>query len=183
VALSAPFALLLEDDAPAGSGPRLSDRFADLRSASAARPSPNAASQVNPRADAASPVTPEFVDDAEAAGLQFVFDNGRTAQRRLPETMSGGVGLLDFDGDGWLDVYCVQGGALDAGWDGSGRPEPAPGDRLFRNRGNGCFEDVTKASGIAAIAWGRGYGLGVAVGDYDNDGDPDLFVSRLQTYA
>ena len=60
--------------------------------------------------------------------------------------------------------------------------EPAAGDRLFRNRGDGTFEDVTEAAGIAAIAERR-YGQGVAVGDYDNDGHPDLFVTRCTTYA
>ena len=58
--------------------------------------------------------SPDFVDDAEKAGLRFVFDNGKTPQHLLPETMSGGLGLIDFDGDGWYDVYCVQGGPLHA---------------------------------------------------------------------
>ena len=67
-----------------------------------------------------------------------------------------------------------------------GRPRATatnPGDRLFRNRGDGTFQDVTEASGIAGIAWGQGYGQGVTVGDYDNDGHPDLFVTRLLTYS
>jgi tetratricopeptide (TPR) repeat protein len=123
-----------------------------------------------------TPTRPDFEDVAEASGLRFTFDSGATELRELPETMSGGVGLLDYDGDGWLDVYCVQGGPI----------HPAPGrsnggDQLFRNRGDGTFEDVTEAAGLAGLP--RGYGLGVAVGDYDNDGDPDLFVSRLDTYA
>jgi Flp pilus assembly protein TadD len=127
--------------------------------------------------------TPIFSDDSERAGLRFVFDNGQTVRHLLPETMSGGLGLLDYDGDGWLDVYCVQGGALiDRVTPGEGQ-SPAPGDRLFRNRGDGTFEDATERSKIAAIAWGKGYGMGVAVGDYDNDGDPDLFVTRLGAYA
>ena len=98
----------------------------------------------------------------------------------MPETASGGLGLLDFDGDGWLDVYCVQGGPV-LEQPGDGKTTAAtPGDRLFRNRGDGTFEDVSESSKIAAIAWGQGYGLGVTVGDYDNDGHPDLFVTRLR---
>jgi hypothetical protein len=90
--------------------------------------------------------------------------------------MSGGVGLLDYDGDGRLDVYCVQGGPV--------VPQPGrpyAGDRLFRNRGDGTFEDVSERAGIAAMR--RGYGHGVAVGDVDNDGHPDVFVTRLGSYA
>jgi hypothetical protein len=119
---------------------------------------------------------PAFSDDAEAVGLRFRFDNGATPSRQLPETMSGGVGLLDYDGDGWLDVYLVQGGPFP--------PDPRAhrgGDRLFRNRGDGRFEDATSASGIASLE--QGYGHGVAVGDYDNDGHPDLFVTRWRAYA
>ena len=129
-------------------------------------------------ASASAPVAtpPRFTDDAARAGLLFVFDHGPTPDHLLPETMSGGVGLLDYDGDGWLDVYCVQGGPL--------VPQPgrtSSGDRLFRNRGDGTFEDVSERSGIAAMP--RGYGHGVAVGDIDNDGRPDLFVTRFGSYA
>ena len=122
------------------------------------------------------PIVPTFIDEAQVRGLAFTFDNGRTAQCQLPETMSGGVGLLDFDGDGWLDVYAIQGGKF---------PPPAGhssfDDRLFRNRGHGRFVDVTDASGLAKLP--GGYGHGVAVGDYDNDGRPDLFVTRWRSYA
>src|SRR5205085_8248609 len=112
------------------------------------------------RPSARRPTAPAFQDDAEACGLRFAFVNGATPSRQIPETMSGGVGLLDYDGDGWLDVYCVQGGPFP--------PDPKvrrTGDRLFRNRGDGTFEDASAASGIANLA--QGYGHGVAVGDYD----------------
>ena len=95
----------------------------------------------------------------------------------MPETMCGGVGLLDFDGDGWLDVYCVQGG----------RFPPDPGCRSPRAIGSSATGATARSrtsptqSGIAAMP--RGYGHGVAVGDYDNDGHPDLFVTRWRSYA
>jgi tetratricopeptide (TPR) repeat protein len=122
-------------------------------------------------------VIPEFTDDAESAGLHFSFDNGASPLHHMPETTAGGVGLLDFDGDGWLDVYLTQAGPFP--------PDlvmpKTTGDRLFRNLGDGRFEDVTVSSGLASLA--RGYGHGVTVGDYDNDGHPDLFITRWRRYA
>src|SRR5262249_228051 len=134
------------------------------------------------RETAPHPPPATFRDDAEAVGLKFLFDNGKTPQFLLPETMSGGVGLIDFDGDGWLDIYCLQGGPLATG---GGRSEAVGGltDQLFRNRGDGTFEDVTEETGLRGLLHGRGYGLGVTVGDYDNDGRPDLFLTRLTTYV
>src|SRR5262249_17810789 len=96
--------------------------------------------------------------------------------RQLPETMSGGVGLLDYDGDGWLDVYLVQGGPFPP----NDPPKPA-GDRLVPNRGGGAFEDATAPPGLADLR--RGHGPGGAVGDPDNDGRPDLFITRWCGYA
>ncbi len=120
--------------------------------------------------------TPWFEDGARAAGLEFVLDNGLSPDHQLPEMSCGGVGLLDFDGDGRLDVYCVQGGRFPPD-----RADPSSGDRLFRNRGDGTFEDASERTGIAAMP--RGYGHGIAVGDYDGDGRPDLFVTRWRSYA
>lgn len=130
---------------------------------------------------------PFFTDRAEASGLCFSFDNGRSPMWLLSESLSGGVGLIDFDGDGWLDIYCVQGGSIA---DSSLVPpaparlpgELAPGDRLFRNQRNGTFRDVTRQAGIDRITRGKGYGMGVTVGDYDNDGHPDLYITRLRRY-
>jgi tetratricopeptide (TPR) repeat protein len=125
-----------------------------------------------------SMVIPKFRDDARTVGLQFVYENDPTPMCRMPETMGGGVGLLDYDGDGWLDVYAVQGGQLSSDSTTASRPQ---GDRLFRNRRDGTFEDVTVGSKLAAMS--GGYGHGVAVGDYDNDGWPDLFITRWRSYA
>jgi tetratricopeptide (TPR) repeat protein len=123
---------------------------------------------------------PTFTDDAETVGLRFVYDNAETAIHQLPETSGGGVGLIDYDGDGWLDVYCVQGGPFVPS-SSVGTPPTGSGDRLFHNRGDGSFEDVTDPSGIGRFPGGHGHG--VAVGDYDNDGRPDLFVTRWRSYA
>ena len=126
-----------------------------------------------------------FVDRAEAAGLDFVHFNGMSGEYYQPEVMGPGVALIDYDNDGDLDVYLVQGAML-----GTGAPlvAPPPGpltDRLYRNdlevrsagRRTLRFSDVTEASGIAA----GGYGQGVATGDFDNDGWVDLYVTRFGT--
>jgi hypothetical protein len=119
---------------------------------------------------------PRFVDLAAPAGLRFLFDNGRSPLCQIPETMAGGLALFDYDGDGWLDVYVVQGGVFPP------RPDhPSTGDRLFRNRGDGTFEDASDRSGISRMK--RGFGHGVTVGDIDNDGHPDLFITRWRAYA
>ena len=84
--------------------------------------------------------------------------------------------MLDYDGDGWLDLYAVQGGHFppNPAW-------PGPGDHLFHNLRDGTFADVTETAGLAAMP--RSYGQAVAVGDFDNDGRPDLFMTRWRSYA
>ncbi len=169
-------------DPPTAPADSLADRLADLRGVPVAdRTAPAGSPEPKGQRDPAA-ARALFTDDAEAAGLRFVFDNGRTSQHLLPETMSGGVAVLDYDGDGWLDVYCVQGGLFPAR-PGEETARAEPGDRLFRNRGDGTFEDASDSTGIAAIARGLEYGMGVAVGDYDNDGHPDLFLTRLYRYV
>ena len=112
---------------------------------------------------------PWFEETAEAAGVDFVHDSGHLTEYYMPEIMSGGVAMLDYDGDGALDLYFIQGGSLNTG------PANGKANRLYRNRGDGTFEDVTEAAGVGDL----GYGMGVACGDYDADGDVDLYVTNV----
>jgi len=112
---------------------------------------------------------PTFTDVAAEAGITFVHNNGARGKKYLPETMGSGCAFLDYDGDGWLDIFLVNGVELDPG---AGKPTYSA---LYRNLGNGQFEDVTKKAGLEEAY----YGLGAAAADYDNDGDTDLFVSAL----
>ncbi|NNF51611.1 MAG: CRTAC1 family protein [Gammaproteobacteria bacterium] len=129
----------------------------------------------------------QFADVATQSGLDFVHFNGMSGELYFPEMMGSGVGLLDYDNDGDLDVYLVQGSMLgmDKNLEDATYP-PASGapitDRLFRNDlirdGEATslgFTDVTDISGIRAAA----YGMGVATGDYDNDGDVDIYVTNF----
>ena len=115
---------------------------------------------------------PHFVEMADAAGLHFVHDSGLEGEMWTLEITGAGVGVLDFDGDGRMDIYLVQGGPLR-----QRDVRPLPGDRLFRNVGaNGelRFKDVTEQSGVHAT----GYGMGIATADIDNDGDTDIFLAN-----
>lgn len=115
-----------------------------------------------------------FVDDSERAGLRFVHQLCDGHVSNILESNGAGGAVLDFDGDGWMDVYLVNTGPLD------GVTDHAPGtrrepNRLFRNRGDGTFEDVTGRAGLA----GSGFGVTAAAADFDNDGDPDLYVVNV----
>ena len=112
-----------------------------------------------------------FSDVTVAAGIDFVHVNGATGDKLLPETMGPGCAFFDFDQDEDEDLLLVNG----MPWPGDAPGEEVPTLRLYANDGRGFFKDVTAASGLAVTV----YGMGVAVGDYDNDGKPDLFITTV----
>ncbi len=114
-----------------------------------------------------------FVDRTSASGIDFVAVCGDEDKDWVLEVNGSGVALLDFDLDGDLDIFFVAGTRLPKPW-GSGPGTPPPSDALFENLGGLKFRNVTKQAGLTESAWG----CGVTVGDYDNDGDLDLFVAN-----
>jgi enediyne biosynthesis protein E4 len=114
-------------------------------------------------------------------GVDFLLRNSPTSRKYLIETMPGGVALLDYNSDGLLDIFLVNGGhmrdpmTLPIRFD---RQDPAYWNRLYRQNKNGTFTDVTEQAGLAN-AGDTNYGMGVAVGDYDNDGYPDIYVTNF----
>ncbi len=118
-----------------------------------------------------------LADVSRSAGLHFVHERGASGEHHLPETMGSGLAWLDYDGDGWLDLYAVQSGPFPGGGDRAA-------NRLYRNRGDGrdgepTFEDVTEAS----AAGHRGYGQGVVAADADGDGRSDLYLTNFGSDA
>lgn len=117
----------------------------------------------------AGPIT--FEEIAERAGVHFVTNSCPTPEKQQPETMVAGVAVFDYDGDGYPDLYFVNGADMPS----LVKDRPQYKNRLFHNNHNLTFTDVTDRAGVA----GSGYGMGVAIGDYDNDGKPDLFLASL----
>ncbi|HXE91672.1 MAG TPA: CRTAC1 family protein [Terriglobales bacterium] len=110
-----------------------------------------------------------FVDFGQQAGLDMqIIYGGKDTKKYIIETTGTGVALLDYDNDGWLDIFFVNGRTLE----GTG-PQSAPSNRLYRNLRNGKFAEVTNAAGLEAAGWGQG----ACAGDYDNDGWQDLYVT------
>ncbi|HLJ92964.1 MAG TPA: CRTAC1 family protein [Gemmataceae bacterium] len=112
-----------------------------------------------------------FTDITAKAGIHFEHVNGAFGKKLLPETMGSGVAFLDYDNDGLQDLLFVNG----CYWPGYEGGKAAPLMALYRNKGNGEFEDVTAKAGLAVTV----YGMGVTVGDYDNDGWPDVFITAV----
>src|SRR6185295_9828843 len=110
-----------------------------------------------------------FTDITSGAGIDFRHINGASADKHLIETMGSGGVFFDFDNDGWMDIFLVDGGSL-----ADSVVAHQARHRLYRNRGNGTFDDVTTRSGITH----REYGMGACAGDYDNDGRVDLYVTN-----
>jgi enediyne biosynthesis protein E4 len=134
-----------------------------LRSVGAVLAAPRSA-----RTGAAAAIPVTYVDVAAAAGITFQHDNAASAEKYLIETMGSGCGWIDYDQNGWMDLYLVNGAATRLY-----TPQHALRSALYRNNGDGTFTDVTARAGVGAEGL---FGMGVAAGDYDNDGFPDLFV-------
>jgi enediyne biosynthesis protein E4 len=115
------------------------------------------------------PITVRYTDIRQAAGINFLQDSTQTEEKYYLETMGTGVGWIDYDQDGLMDLYFVQTAATEAY-----KPAHPLRSALYHNNGDGTFTDITEKAGVG----GEGhYGQGVAVGDYDNDGYPDLYVT------
>jgi hypothetical protein len=142
---------------------------ASLDGPTTAERSPITSSQVNP---------PSFSDITALTGIEFKHEASHTSQKYFIETMGSGVAVFDYDSDALLDIFLVNGAALQDPMGPAKEPDKSDRrywNRLYRNNGNLTFTDVTEKAGVQ----GRFYGMGVAAGDYDNDGHPDLYVTNF----
>src|SRR3984893_16346806 len=124
----------------------------------------------------ASPASPKFTDVNQSSGIKFEYLASHTSKKYLIETMGSGVALFDYDDDGRLDIFVVNGAPLSDPTAKGTIPQktgPKYWNRLYHQKSDGTFEDVTEKAGLQ----GSGYGMGVAVGDCDNDGFEDLYVT------
>jgi hypothetical protein len=129
----------------------------------------DSAPQATSNSSASGPI--RFEETAAKAGLRYVTATDATDNKNQPQTMVAGVALFDYDGDGYLDIYLVGGAAIPS----LVKTGPEYWNRLYHNNQDGTFTDVTEKAGLA----GAGYGSGVAIGDYDNDGWPDVFLANV----
>lgn len=134
---------------------------------------PHTPTKVSLKVHPSEPQPPIFEEIAEQRGIHFTHSNGAIGKDRFFEFSSGGCAFFDYDNDGWLDILLIQAG--------SSEPYPAVKNRpqcaLYHNNGDGTFTDVTKSSGLGKDL---GYAEGVAIGDYDNDGYEDIFITSYQ---
>jgi enediyne biosynthesis protein E4 len=140
----------------------------------APKPIVNATSPVQPAV--ATPEVTKFTDVTSTLGINFEYVASHTSKKYLIETMGSGVALFDYDNDGRLDIFVVNGAALSDPTPKGTIPQksgPKDWNRLYHQKSDGTFEDVTERAGLQGV----GYGMGVAVGDYDNDGFEDLYVT------
>ena len=126
--------------------------------------------------DRAAPVSGKFVDVTQKLGIHFRQQASKTSRKYLLETMGSGIAVFDYDNDGRLDIFFANGARIDDPMAKGSIPQkdgPSYWNRLYHQKSDGTFEDVTEKAGLA----GSGYSTGVAVGDFDNDGFEDLFVA------
>ncbi len=112
-----------------------------------------------------------FEDVTGRSGLDFTTNSSPTPNKNQPETMVSGIGLIDYDNDGWLDIFIINGAAIPS----LKKESPKYYNRLFHNNHDGTFTDVTEKAGLVGV----GYDMGVAVGDFDNDGWEDIYVASV----
>jgi hypothetical protein len=136
-------------------------------------PGPQAASARKPPTApvAATESRITFEDLIEGSGVRFELKNSISPERYSIETMLGGVAIFDYNNDGLLDIFFTNGAAIPS----LEKTDPSYWNRLYRNNGDGTFTDVTEKAGVKGV----GYSMGVAAGDYDNDGFVDLYITGV----